>query len=148
MSFGVGKLKDYKLKLHIDSEVALIAQKTRGVPFELQEKVTAKVGDLIAKDIVERVNEPTSLVSLVLIAPKGTGDIRLCLDMRKANEAIIRERIPNPTVDEVLENLDGSAVFSKLDLRLRFHHIELDKDSRDITTFATHDGLFRYKRLS
>jgi len=68
--------------------------------------------------------------------------------MREANAAIICERIPIPTVDEVLENLKGSTMFSKLDLRLGFHQIELDKDSRDITTFTTHDGLFRYKRLS
>ena len=51
-------------------------------------------------------------------------------------------------MDEVLENLNGSAVFSKLDLCLGFHQIELEEGSRDITTFATHDGLFRYKRLS
>ena len=110
--------------------------------------MNAKVEDLIAKDIVERVTGPTSWVSPVVIVSKASGDIRLCVDMRKANAAIIRERIPIPTVDEVFENLNGSAVFSKLDLRLGFHQIELDEDSRDITTFATHDGLFRYKRLS
>ena len=110
--------------------------------------MTAKVEDLIAKDIVERVDGPTSWVSPVVVAPKSEGEIRLCVDMRKANQAIIRERIPIPTVDEVVENLNGSAVFSKLDLRLGFHQIELDKESRDITTFATHEGLFRYKRLS
>ena len=84
----------------------------------------------------------------MVIAPKASGDIRLSVDMRKANAAIICERIPIPTVDEVLENLNGSAVFSKLDLCLGFHQIELVEDSRDIITFATHDGLFRYKRLS
>lgn len=52
-----------------------------------------------------------------------------------------------PTVAEVLENLNGSTVFSKLDFRLGFHQIELHKDSRDMTTFTPHDGLFRYKRL-
>ena len=140
---GVGKLKGYKLKLHVDPDVTLVAQKPRRVPFALREKVTSKVEDLIAKDIVERVNGPTSWVSPVVIAPKASGDIRLCVDMRKANAAIIRERIPIPTVDEVLENLNGSAVFSKLDLCLGFHQIELDDGSRDITTFATHDGLFR-----
>ena len=138
---GVGKLKDYKLKLHVDSEVTPVAQKPRRVPFALREKVTAKVEDLIAKDIVERVNGPTSWVSPVVIAPKASRDIRLCVDMRKANAAIIRERIPIPTVDEV-------SVFSKLDLCLGFHQIELEEGSRDITTFATHNGLFRYKRLS
>ena len=68
------------------------------------------------------------------------------MDMREANAAIICERIPIPTVDEVLENLNGSAVFSELDLCLGFHQIELDEDSLDITKFATHDGSFRYKR--
>jgi len=144
--FGVGKLKDYKLKLNVDSEVTPIAQKPRRVPFALREKVTAKVEDLIAKDIV--VDGPTSWISPVVVALKASGDIRLCVDTRKANAAIIRERIPIPTVNEVLENLNGSTVFSKLDLRLGFHQIELDEGSRDTTTFATHDGLFRYKRMS
>ena len=75
-------------------------------------------------------------------------DLRLCVDTRKAKAGIIRERVPIPIVVEVLENLTGSTVFLKLDPRLGFHQIELDGDSRDITTFATHDGLFRYKRLS
>ena len=70
------------------------------------------------------------------------------MDMGKANTAIIRERIPIPTVDEVLENLNSSEMFLKFDLCLGFHQIELDKGSRDITTFLTHHGLFRYKRLS
>ena len=65
--------------------------------------------------------------------------------MRCVNEAIVRERIPMATTDGVLERLNGSEVFSKLDLRLGINQIELDEDSRDITTFATHDGLFRYK---
>ena len=92
---------------------------------------------------MERVDGPTSWISPVVVAPKASGDIRLCVDMRKANAAIIRERIPISTVDEVLENLNGSTVFSKLDLRLGFHQVELDEGSRDITTFDTHDGLFK-----
>ena len=55
MFVGVGKLKDHKLKLHVDSEVTPVGQKPRPVSFALREKVTAKVEDLIAKDIVERV---------------------------------------------------------------------------------------------
>ena len=104
ISDDIGKLKDYKLKLHIDPEVAPIAKKCRRVPCALREKVTAKVEDLIAKDILERVDGPTSWVSPVVVAPKPSGDIKLRVDSRKDNEAVIRERIPMPTVDEVLEN--------------------------------------------
>ena len=100
------------------------------------------------EDIIEKVEGPTTWASPVVVAPKQSGEIRLCVDMRCANEAIIRERLPIPTIDKVLEELNGSTVFSKLDLGCGFHQIELHEDSRDITTFITHEGLFRYKRLS
>ena len=67
--------------------------------------------------------------------------------MRRANEAIVRERHPIPTIQEVLYDLNGATVFSKIDLKWGFHQVELDEDSRDITTFVTHRGLYRYRRL-
>ena len=69
------------------------------------------------------------------------------IDMRQANTAIVRERHPIPTVDELLLDMSKSNVFSKLDLKWGFHQLLLSEDSRDITTFVTHVGLFRYKRL-
>lgn len=68
--------------------------------------------------------------------------------MRAAIQAISRERHVTPTVDEIIHDLNGATVFSKLDLRSGYHQIELHPDSRHITTFATHVGLRRYKRLS
>ena len=145
---GVGRLKNYQLELHIDPQVTPVVQKMRRIPFSLKDKVTAKVNELLENDIIERVERPTTWISPVVVAPKPLGDIRLCVDMRRANEAIVRERLPIPTVDEVLESLNGSTVFSNLDLRWGFHQIELEPNSRDITSFATDDGIFRYKRLS
>lgn len=70
------------------------------------------------------------------------------MDRRYANGAIQREKLPIPTVDEVLEELNGSTVFSELDMNMGFHQIELEEGSRDITTFSAGDSLFRYKKLS
>jgi len=145
---GVGKLKDFELKLHVDPNVLPVAQKLRRVPFALRDKVKAKIDELLEGDMIERVEGPTTWASPVVVAPKPSGEIRLCVDMRRANEAVIRERLPIPTVDEVLEELNGSTVFSKLDLRHGFHQVELHTDSRDIIPFVTHDSLFRHKRLS
>ena len=64
-----------------------------------------------------------------------------------ANKAIIRERHPIPTTDKVLEDMQEGSVFSKLDLKWGYHQIELSDSSHGITTFVTHKGLFRYKRL-
>ena len=79
--------------------------------------------------------------------PKPNGDIRLCVDMRQANKAIVREQHPIPTVDEIQYKMNGSEVFSKLDLRLCYHQIVVEEKARDITTFMTNNGLYRYKRL-
>ena len=52
---GVGRLKNYQLKLHIDPQVTPVVQKMRRIPFSLKDKVTAKVNELLENDIIERV---------------------------------------------------------------------------------------------
>ena len=52
-----------------------------------------------------------------------------------------------PTIEEVITDLNGATLFSTLDLKAGYHQFELHPDSRYITTFTTHSGLYRYKRL-
>ena len=56
-------------------------------------------------------------MSPLLVVPKRNKEVRLCIDMRQANKCVLRERHPIPTVDEILVDMNGSAVYSKLDLR-------------------------------
>lgn len=145
---GVGKLKDYQVKLHIDESILPVAQPVRRVPFGLRAKVEEHLDDLLEKGIIEPVSgRPTKWISPLVVVPKSGGDIRVCVDMRRANEAILRERHPIPTVEEVLQDMNGATVFSKIDLKWGFHQVELEEDSRDITTFCAHTGLYRYTRL-
>ena len=67
--------------------------------------------------------------------------MRICVDMRRAREAIQREKLLIPTVEEMLEEMNGSMVFSNLDMNIWFHQIELEEGSRDITTFSAGDSL-------
>ena len=146
---GVGKLSGYQLKMHIDPEVKPVAQKPGRIPYPLKEKVTKKLNELLDLNITEKVSCPATWVSTAVIAPKpNKDDVRICVDIRCANEAIRSEKLPTPTVDEVLEELNGSTVFSKLDMNMGFHQIELEEGSKDITTFSAGDSLFSYKRLS
>jgi hypothetical protein len=100
-------------------------------------------------DIIEPAEGPTSWVSPIVAAPKphNSDEIRLCGDYHRPNQALLRERHPIPTVDELMEEMSGAVVFSKLDLKAGYHQIVLEENSRNITTFCTHKGLFRYKRL-
>ena len=104
---------------------------------------------LEADDIIERVEKPTSWVSPVVITPKrSSNEIRLNVDMREANKAIPRTHTVMPTLDDIINELNGATVFSHLDMNHGYHQLELKENSRDITTFATHVGLYRYKRLN
>ena len=52
-----------------------------------------------------------------------------------------------PTLSDFRAEMNGSKYFSKIDLKQAYHQLELKEESRYITTFSTHEGLFRYKRL-
>ena len=144
---GLGKLKRYQLKLHIDENVQPVAQPVCRIPFSRRAKVTEKLEELLKLDVIEKVEGPTSWANPLVVVEKPNGDIRICLDTRQANQAIVWEKHPVPTVEETLQEVSHAKVFSKLDLNMAFHQIELHPDSCDITTFAAPDGLYKYKRL-
>ena len=95
-----------------------VVQQQRRIPFHLRSKVQNELAKLAAQDIIEKVplNEETDWVSLIVCVPKKNGEIRLCVDMRAANNAIKRVRHPIPTVKDISIDLNGTTGFSKLDL--------------------------------
>ena len=140
---GIGELKDFEVKLHIDQSVPPVAQPARRIPFHIRKKVSAALEQLEQQGIIEKVQGPTLFVSPLVVIPKKDSDVRLCIDMRMANKAIQRERHPTPTVDNLIHAMNGAKVFSKLDLRAGYHQLTLAEGSLYITTFATHKGLRR-----
>ena len=100
--------------------------------------------------MIEIVEVATPWVSSLVVVPKPKteGQIRVCVDMRQGNVAIVRERHITPTITELVNDLNGAAIFSKLDLNQGYNQLELEQSSRYITTFSTHLGLWRYKRLN
>ena len=67
--------------------------------------------------------------------------------MREANEAIKREKHLMPTIDGLIADLNSATHFSRLDISSGYHQLELSPESRFVTSFSTHVGLRRYKRL-
>lgn len=141
------KFKDVLVQIPIDKQVTPIAQPHRRIPIPLEEKVNAKIEELLKKDIIEKVDGPSSWISPIVPILKESGDIRLCVDMRRANSAILRENHPLPTMDCLLPKVHKAKVFSKLDIQDAFHQVEIHPNSRHITTFISSKGLYRYKRL-
>lgn len=66
-----------------------------------------KLDELVQQDIIEKIEAPSPWVSpvVVVVVPKRN-DFRLCVNMRKANQAVMRERYPIPTMEEVLQDFN------------------------------------------
>ena len=102
---------------------------------------------LLKLDIVEKVDGPTIWLNPIVVVPKSSEKIRLCLDMRQPNKAVIRESQIIPKIENILTELHGAKYFSRIGLTEGYHQIKLDPNSRHIITFATHQKLYWYKRL-
>ena len=146
---GQGKLKNEQIKLHINEDISPVAQPQRRIPYHLRKAVSKELEKLVEEDIIEKVtDQPTPWISPIVCTPKKDGGTRICVDMREANQAIQRERHVMPTLQDFKAEVNGSKFFSKIDLKQAYHQLELHPESRFITTFSTHEGLFRYKRLN
>ena len=147
---GLSKLKDFQVKLHIDESIPPVAQPHRRKPFHVRQQLEEQLRKDEELGVIEHIEGPTPWVSPIVVAPKPKqpGKIRVCVDMRQANQAVKRERHLTPTIKEMIGDLNGAKVFSKLDLNQGYNQLELAPESRYITTFSTHMGLMRFKRLN
>ncbi|XP_055633159.1 uncharacterized protein LOC129773571 [Toxorhynchites rutilus septentrionalis] len=146
----IGKVAGFEVSLQIDDKVKPVQHTKCHVPIPLQEKVQSEIDHLLEQDIIETAPRDSPWISRLVISPKA-GDpvsVRLCVDMRAANKAIVPQHYPLPTFDDIVPHLHNCKWFSKIDLTKAFHQVVLAKECRFITTFATHQGYYRYKRLT
>lgn len=143
VSVAFPKIKGVIVEIPVNPDVKPVQQTYRRAPFALEDKIAEKLQYLLNQDIIERVKQPSAWVSPIVPVVKDNGEIRLCIDMRRANQAVIRETHPLPIVEELFGGINGAVRFSKLDIREAYHQVEISERSREITTFITKQGLFR-----
>ena len=83
------------------------------MPFAIRDKVKKKLDDLEDQDIIERIevsDQVSNLVAQYIGRQKKEGDLRLALDLRWVNEAIVEEKFPLPDIDETLAELRYASI--------------------------------------
>ena len=143
----IGCIKDFELELYENPEVKPTKQFHYRIPYHLQPQVKEHLDLHEAGGLIEKATGPTTWISSSHVVPKKNGDIRLVIDARPVNKAIIRRRHITPTIDDVASKLHGSKFFSKVDLQDAYKQILIAPKSRHLTVFSTHLGLYRDKRL-
>lgn len=96
------------------------------MPFAIKPKLKAELERLTDIGVLIPVDEPTDWVSNLVVATKESGDLRLRLDLQQLNKALKRERYPLPVIDDILPNLSQAKVFTKIDTRNGYWHVQLD----------------------
>jgi len=108
---------------------------------EHTKNIESQVQELLEKGWVQKIISPC--VVPVLLVPGKDGKWRMCCDCRAINNIIIKYRHPIPRLDDMLDELHRSIVFSKIDIKSDYHQIRIKEDEWE-TVFKTKFGLYEW----
>ncbi|KAJ8333804.1 hypothetical protein SKAU_G00411230 [Synaphobranchus kaupii] len=143
---AIGCAKNFVHRVKVSRTVTPVHQKLRRLPLSVRDAVTDELNRLLAAGVIEKI-DASEWISPIVVTQKKTGGIRMCVDLREPNKAVIMDSYPLPHMDELLSSLRGATVFSTIDLASAYHQVPLHEDSRDLTASITHEGLFRFLRV-
>jgi hypothetical protein len=137
---------DIEFVIELIPETTPIAQRPyRMNPQELEE-LKKQLADMLSKGLIRPSASPWG--SPVLFVDKQDGTIRLCVDYCKLNEVTIKNKYPLPKIEDLFDQLNGARVFSKIDLRTRYHQLKVKESNIPKTAFTTRYRLFEYIVMS
>ena len=143
----LGNLREeFEIKLRPDAKPFALST-PRNIALLLRPKVAKKLARMEAIGVISKVDEPNPWCAGMVVIPKKSGDVCICVDLKPLNESVLREVHPLPKVDQTLAQLSGAKAFTKLDANSGFWQIPLSKQSRLLTMFITPIGRFCFNKL-
>lgn len=141
-------IPNFQLSFDIDDSVMPRKDFRYNIPQGLEESLNENLETLEGQEIIEPAPTTPTWVSRLKAVTKANGEIRWVVTMLGPNKAIRRVYYPMPSMDKLAVKMRGAKVFTKLDIKCAFFHVELDERSRQMTTFMTSKGPMRFTRLA
>ena len=100
---GLGKLKNHQVRLHVDETIKPVCVPPRPLPYHLRDRAQKVIDEMIEQEVIEKhpPNEPAQWVSNTVLAPKSDGSIRITLDARNVNKAMLANNHPIPRHEDI-----------------------------------------------
>ena len=115
------------------------------IPLHKRREVEEQIEELTSKGIIRPSHSPWA--SPITLVPKKDGGTRMCVDYRQLNSQTLMDTYPLPRIQDILDQLSGSTIYSLIDLQSAYHQIPMDEASIPLTAFVTHKGLYEYTRM-
>ena len=103
---------------------------------------TTQLHELLDKVFIRPSVSPWG--ALILFIKKKDGTLRMCIDYRKINKVIVKNKYPLPRIEDLFDQLKGASVFSKIDLRSRYYQLQVKEVDVPKTTFRTRNGHYEF----
>ncbi|GKE46850.1 putative reverse transcriptase domain-containing protein, partial [Tanacetum coccineum] len=114
----------------------------RLTPSELQE-LSTHLQELSDKGFIRPSSSPWG--ASILFVKKKDGSFRMCIDYRKLNKLTVKNQYPLPRIDDLFDQLKGSRVYSKIDLRSGYHQLRVQEEDIPKTTFRTRYSHYEFQ---
>ncbi len=106
----------------------------RRIPYSQRDEINEQISNLQAKGFIKESFSPYSSAIVPVIKPNGK--IRMCIDYRALNDKTIGNTYPIPRVEDLVESLKGSQIFSVIDLKDAYWHVPIKEQDRHKTAFV------------
>ncbi|GJU78162.1 putative reverse transcriptase domain-containing protein [Tanacetum coccineum] len=114
----------------------------RLAPSEMKE-LSEQLKELSDKGFIRPSSSPWG--APVLFVKKKDGSFRMCIDYRELNKLTVKNRYPLPRIDDLFDQLQGSSVYSKIDLRSGYHQLRVREEDISKTAFRTRYGHYEFQ---
>ncbi|GJW31873.1 putative reverse transcriptase domain-containing protein [Tanacetum coccineum] len=140
---GLPPSRQVEFKIELVPGAAPVARAPyRLAPSEMKE-LARQLQELSDKGFIRPSSSPWG--APVLFVKKKDGSFRMCIDYRELNKLTIKNRYPLPRIDDLFDQLQGSSVYSKIDLRSGYHQLRVREKDIPITAFRTRYGHYEFQ---